>query len=722
MIWRQSETAARAWGYVLRFRFTALRFLTAAVFAALIVAAPSAAGGAVLRVPHAALMRSCGYVNAHGGRLVKARARRACRRVARSASSAPQPTSYQNPVSANSADPGALNNNNAGSDYYVYTTGNLFPIQHSTDLLTWTSVGTALSQLPSWVVQSGDWHPWSPSVLRANGPCPGTASPSCYYMYYTGLSAQFSTNCVAVATSPTPTGPFTDQGPLSGGMLDSSGRPIGCGDNAGYGNIDPAPFVDSDGSAYLYVSTDRACPAASTSCTSANSTLKPTISVIPLAPSLLAASGARQPLFSADQPWEQAPWAPVVEGPWMEKHNGTYYLFYSGGAWTGAYGMGYATLASPIGPATKAPGNPILSGTSQVFSPGGGSTVIGPDGGDWLLYHARVGGYAQPRQLFLDPVIWKPDGTVTIKGPSMGRDLSPVVSVPAAPRIEATGPAGAAASFSAAAVDYRGQPLAVGCSPAPGSVFPIGATTVTCTAVDSAGRVGSASFPVVVADTTPPVVSVPPEMTALATRRTGVVVRYRAAAVDAVDGPVPVRCAPPSGTRFAVGVTAVVCAATDRAGNTGTARSAVNVRLAPQVSGLSVSPRVFALAGRMVGGRCRPATRTNRHLRPCRRRVVVRVRFTLNVAAEVTVAVSRLSAGRMVGWSCRPPTRSNRHHRACTRLIPLAVRIVRTARPGPNGVNLDARAGAVALGPGTYQLSAVPAVSKPPTTTLQIKP
>ena len=148
----------------------------------------------------------------------------------------------------------------------------------------------------------------------------------------------------------------------------------------------------------------------------------------------------------------------------------------------------------------------------------------------------------------------------------------------------------------------------------------------------------------------------------------------------------------------------------------------MNVRLVPQVSGLSVSPRVFALTGRMLGGRCRPATRANRHLRPCRRRVVVRVRFTLNVAAEVTVTVSRASAGRMVGGSCRPPTRSNRHHRACTGLIPLPVRIVRTAGPGPNEANLDARAGAEGLGPGSYQLSAVPAVSKPPTTTLQIKP
>ncbi len=44
-------------------------------------------------------------------------------------------------------------------------------------------------------------------------------------------------------------------------------------------------------------------------------------------------------------------------------------------------------------------------------------------------------------------------------------------------------------------------------------------------------------------------------------------------AIDAVDGPMPVTCTPPSGATFPVGVTSVVCSATDAAGNTGDPRA-----------------------------------------------------------------------------------------------------------------------------------------------------
>lgn len=84
-------------------------------------------------------------------------------------------------------------------------------------------------------------------------------------MYYVGLSAQFNVNCIAVATSPTPVGPCVDHGPLAspdplgstGTSATGPGMPVGCGDAAGVGNIDPSPFIDSSGQVYLYVSTDR---------------------------------------------------------------------------------------------------------------------------------------------------------------------------------------------------------------------------------------------------------------------------------------------------------------------------------------------------------------------------------------------------------------------------------------------------------------------------------
>ncbi len=297
------------------------------------------------------------------------------------------------------------------TDYWAYSTGERFPILHSSDLIHWTLLSPALLARPAWVVPTGDWHPWAPHVVALDGACPNTTSSQCYVMFYTGLSAQFKTNCVAIATSPTPGGPFADQGPLSNGVPDASGRPIGCGDNAGYGMIDPSVFTDPvTGAHYLYGSEDFACPQSSSICTSVYSVLQPTISVIPLADDYLSATGPRTPLFTGDPgTWEATGVAAAtVEGPSVTVHNGTYYLLYSGGSWRSTYGMGYATAPSPMGPFTKSPRNPIMAQTSTTFSPGGGDTIVtGPRGGSWLVYHGRAAPTSD-RTLRVDAFSWQP--------------------------------------------------------------------------------------------------------------------------------------------------------------------------------------------------------------------------------------------------------------------------------------------------------------------------
>jgi beta-xylosidase len=148
--------------------------------------------------------------------------------------------------------------------------------------------------------------------------------------------------------------------------------------------------------------------------------------VIPLTSDLLHASGARVALFSGDAgTWEASGVStPTVEGPFMELHNGTYYLFYSGGSFQGAYGMGYATASTPTGPFTKSPTNPILTDTSTVLSPGGGDDLVtGPHGGLWMVYAARESSYAAPRLLWLDPFSWQPPTTA-------GAPDVPVISGP----------------------------------------------------------------------------------------------------------------------------------------------------------------------------------------------------------------------------------------------------------------------------------------------------
>ena len=329
---------------------------------------------------------------------------------------------YRNPVFATpgAPDPMVLDAGGSHSDYFAFTTGDRFPVLRSSDLVHWAAAGTAMQARPAWAAQHGDWNPWAPSVIERVGACPGAAGDRCFVLFYVSRHGSLSpeTNCVGVATSPTPAGPYSDRGPLAyaAGGLDLSGRPPGCGDDAGYSNIDPAPFLDADGRAYLYLSTTRRCeiPTPGASCPAGR-----TISVLPLSGDLLTAAGARQPLFGADPGgWEQAPWAPVVENPWPQRRGASYFLFYSGGSYAGPYGGGYATSSSPIGPFTKAVENPILREANGVLSVGGATIATGPRGGEWLVYHGREGGYANPRTLRIDPLGWPAEGSVAVGGPT----------------------------------------------------------------------------------------------------------------------------------------------------------------------------------------------------------------------------------------------------------------------------------------------------------------
>jgi glycosyl hydrolase family 43 len=106
----------------------------------------------------------------------------------------------------------------------------------------------------------------------------------------------------------------------------------------------------------------------------------------------------------------------VVENPSVERHGDTYVLLYSGGSWQGAYGMGYAVATSPFGPFVRG-ASPFLAQTPAVDGPGGGSTVVGPHGGEWLVYHATLPGSSQ-RTLRIDPFRWGADGRVHTRAPT----------------------------------------------------------------------------------------------------------------------------------------------------------------------------------------------------------------------------------------------------------------------------------------------------------------
>ena len=154
------------------------------------------------------------------------------------------------------------------------------------------------------------------------------------------------------------------------------------------------------------------------------------------------------------------------------------------------------------------------------------------------------------------------------------------------------------------------------CNPAFGSTFPVGTTTVTCTASDAAGNVGTASFTVTVVlegatDTESPVVSIwpgdwnvnvfsgtggkelwypvlQPMENSRAYSPDGTVWYDSGAKItnveDRYDTNASLSCDPPPGSTFPVGSTTVTCTATDAAGKTGTATFTVTVNEIPQPS------------------------------------------------------------------------------------------------------------------------------------------
>ena len=155
---------------------------------------------------------------------------------------------------------------------------------------------------------------------------------------------------------------------------------------------------------------------------------------------------------------------------------------------------------------------------------------------------------------------------------------------------EATGPNGAHVNFAGNGLgdDFNGRPIG-NCSPASGSLFPLGTTTVTCS---------NGPFQVHVVDTTPPALALPMNMFEDATNSGGSAVLFSASALDVVDGDVAVSCAPPSGSIFPLGTTTVSCTASDSRSNTATGTFDVTIlepvdTTAPDIHSITATPNTL---------------------------------------------------------------------------------------------------------------------------------
>lgn len=176
---------------------------------------------------------------------------------------------------------------------------------------------------------------------------------------------------------------------------------------------------------------------------------------------------------------------------------------------------------------------------------------------------------------------------------------------------EATSPSGAIVSYTAptASDDTDPDPM-VACAPPSGAVFPLGTTTVVCTATDDAGNSSSGSFRVVVRDTTPPTVTPPADVTVPATEADGAKGSASSAlaaflaggsALDVVDV-APARLAPQVGgvdvdgsSLFPLGTTPVTFRFVDDSGNIGSATANAKVIVGtPRVSARIVSQGAYS--------------------------------------------------------------------------------------------------------------------------------
>ncbi|MGG2200036.1 family 43 glycosylhydrolase [Paenibacillus validus] len=285
----------------------------------------------------------------------------------------PAGPTYTNAVLPGVADPFILKHDGM---YYLYGTNtadwpnmpNGIKVYSSPDLVNWTAHdGWALHKDHSW----GDKQFWAPEVVEKDG---------IFYMYYAVQER------LAVATSTSPLGPFVQevQQPL----------------HLNTPEIDAHIFTDDDGKCYMYFV--RFNNGNEIWVAELNDDMKS------------IKEDTLRFVFRATQTWElsqKAPVANINEGPFVLKHNGLYYLTYSGNHFESPdYGVGYATAPTPTGPWTKYAYNPIMKSNAIVPGAGHHSFIGSPDGSElFMVYHTHYkAGTTEPRKLAIDRVHFVP--------------------------------------------------------------------------------------------------------------------------------------------------------------------------------------------------------------------------------------------------------------------------------------------------------------------------
>lgn len=253
-----------------------------------------------------------------------------------------------------------------------YAKQTFFDAFSSPDLVHWTRHRRVLD------VENIGWASyavWAPSAIEVNG---------LYYLFFSANDIQSDREFggIGVAVSDTPGGPFRD----------ALGKPLIGAFHNGAQPIDPFVFRDDDGQVYLYYGGWKHC------------------NVVRLSADL---STVEQ--HADGTTYKEITPPGYVEGSFVIKRKGVYYLMWSEGGWTGPdYRVAYATGPSPVGPFTKR--GTILAQDMKVARGAGHHSVVNvPGSDDWyIVYHRRPlnDDKGEHRQIAIEPLRFAADGSI----------------------------------------------------------------------------------------------------------------------------------------------------------------------------------------------------------------------------------------------------------------------------------------------------------------------
>jgi len=266
----------------------------------------------------------------------------------------------------------------------------IFPILTSTDFLSWEFAGNALCRPDP---ELGTTF-WAPAVAFSAGT---------FYLYYS-VGQGDQAHHLRVAAASAPEGPYIDLGKP---LLERSAAPFA---------IDPHPFQDIDGHWYMFYacdfldSTGGARPGTALMVAAMNNMTELASSgrVVLRARSDWQRFQASRSMYGSVWDWH------TLEGPCVVRHESLYYCFYSGGRWENeSYGVDYGVGLTVLGPYSDG-GNEggarvLRTRPGRRLGPGHNSHVVGPDGAEYLVYHAWNEAMTL-RRMCIDKLVWTPEG------------------------------------------------------------------------------------------------------------------------------------------------------------------------------------------------------------------------------------------------------------------------------------------------------------------------